>query len=190
MSKRGLNSESIMEAACELVKDNGYDSFSLRELASRLGVKPASLYNHVNGIEQIKQSIAMKSSEMLSGVLSDAIDGKERDDAFLDAMRAYRRFAVDNPEMYKALIHIPSAENESFFKAAFESYEPLRSLVLSYGAEDTAALHYLRALRSVMHGFAELTANGFMQRGPENSSETYEVIIHSFLETLKGLPKK
>ena len=59
MGRRGLNAEVIMEAAIELVEEKGYRNFSMRELAARLGVQPASLYNHVNGIEEVNTAVGM-----------------------------------------------------------------------------------------------------------------------------------
>lgn len=50
MIKKGLSSEIIYKAATNLVIERGYDNFSLRELAARLDVKPASLYSHVKNI--------------------------------------------------------------------------------------------------------------------------------------------
>jgi len=178
-----------MHEAMELVKEKGYENFSLRELAARLNVKPASLYNHVHGISEINVAVALKAADMLNRTLTDAIQGKPADEAFLDGTRAYRQFACENYELYKALIRMPTSDDENIVKAAFSSYEPLRKLIISYGAEKTATIHFLRSLRSVMHGFVELTHNGFMQRGNITSDETYEIIIHSFLNILKGLPK-
>lgn len=189
MSKRGLCSDDIMREAIKLIEKKGYDNFSLRELAAKLDVKPASLYNHVHGISEITTSVAIEAADMLNSALSDAVRGKAADEAFLDGTRAYRQFACENYEIYKALIRMPSSDDQNIVKLAFSSYEPLHMVIMSYGAENTATIHYLRSLRSAMHGFIELTQNGFMQHGNVTRDETYEVIIHSFLEILKGLPK-
>lgn len=189
MAQRGLNNELIMKAALKLVEEKGYDNFSLRELAARLEVKPASLYNHIYGIEEINTAVAVKAADMLNRTLAEAIEGKAGDEAFLDAARAYRSFAVENPEIYKALIRMPASDDEYIVKVAFASFEPLRTVIRSYGAERVATLYFSRAFRSAMHGFVELTANGFMQRDTTTRDETYEWMIHGFLNTLKGLPK-
>lgn len=189
MSKRGLHSDDIMREALKLIEKKGYDNFSLRELAARLDVKPASLYNHVRGISEITTAVAMEAAGMLNSTLTDAVRGKPTDEAFLDGTRAYRYFACENYEIYKALIRMPASDDEHIVKAAFSSYEPLHTLIMSCGAEKTATIHFLRSLRSAMHGFVELTTNGFMQHGSVTRDETYEVIIHSFLDILKGLPK-
>ena len=53
MQKKGITPEKIYQAATQLIIEKGYDRFSLRELAGRLGVQPASLYSHVKNAEEI-----------------------------------------------------------------------------------------------------------------------------------------
>lgn len=187
MVRKGLNLEEIMVAAMKLVEEKGYDNFSLRELAARLNVKPASLYNHVSGIEQINTEIAFRASAMLHDVLAEAIEGKESDQAFLDAVHAYRQFAMDNPAIYQALIKMPTSSDENIVHAALKSFAPLRRLIHEYhiGREET--IHFVRALRSTMHGFVELTQSGFMQRGGVSRDETYDVMMKGFLQKLKEM---
>ncbi len=72
MGRRGLNAEVIMEAAIELVEEKGYRNFSMRELAARLGVQPASLYNHVNGIEEVNTAVGMHGITELEKALKQA----------------------------------------------------------------------------------------------------------------------
>ncbi len=190
MAQKGLSSAHIMEEAVRLVEERGYDNFSLRELAARLDVRPASLYNHIDGIGEINKAVAMKAADMLNRTLTEAVGEREGDEAFLDAARAYRSFADGNPEIYKALIRMPASENEDIRRAAFASFEPLRAVIKSYGAAERDMIHFSRALRSAMHGFVELTSNGFMQRDTVSREETYEVLIHGYLNVLKGISGK
>lgn len=185
MSKKGLSHDAIMDAAVQLVEEKGYDNFSLRELAGRLGVQPASLYNHIKGIDEINEAVAIHASQMLHTALTEAMSGKEKDAAFIDGAYAYRKFAEEHRELYKALIHIPSINDEQIHKASFYSFEPLREVVKCYGLEKPATIHFVRTLRSFIHGFVELIGNGLMQRAPTSKEETFDVAIHQFLSYLK-----
>ena len=188
MAHKGLTKDLILQEAYLQVEERGFEHFSLRELAVRLGVRPASLYNHISGVEEITAAVADLASERLCTVLREATVGREPDDAFRSGAWAYRRFADEHPEIYQALIHMPSSDDERLVRASFASYAPLRALVRSYGKTDAATLHFLRSFRAVMHGFVELTANGFMVRGPASRDETYSIIVEHLLNTLKGLP--
>ena len=186
MAKKGLSKDQIIEAAVALIGEGGYDSFSLRTLAAKLGVQPASLYNHVEGIDEISTEIALYASEMMRNALNQAMEGKEPDQAFIDAALAYRQFAAENPEIYKALVHMPLSHDENVRRAGFQSFHPLRDLINSYGLTRRDAISFSRGLRSVMHGFIELTNNGFMQKDYVTRDESYLVIIESYLTYMKA----
>lgn len=186
MLKKNLSREAILTAAIDAVTETGYEQFSLRDLAIRLGCKAASLYNHINGIDDIKAMLAVYVANKLRDELTMAVEDRISDEAFLSAARTYRKFALENHELYKVFISIPSIRDERVDKAAFDSFHPLWKVVSEYSLSKEDTLHFVRSLRSVMHGFIELTANGFMQKGSVSQDESYEVIIKSYLEVLKS----
>ena len=94
MGRRGLNAEVIMEAAIELVEEKGYRNFSMRELAARLGVQPASLYNHVNGIEEVNTAVGMHGITELEKALKQAYTYSDFTEALGIMADAYRKFAM------------------------------------------------------------------------------------------------
>lgn len=189
MPSKKLTREKIAEAALALTAESADGSFSLRELAHTLGVKASSLYNHYSGFEEIQQEVALRVSALMNKALGDAIAGREQDEAFLAGADAYRKFADENRGLYTALIRMPSFNDEKIRRASRESYAPLRAVIRSYGKEKDATIHFNRAFRSAMHGFVELTANQFMQRGAVKKDETYRLMVRGYLNYLKGLPE-
>lgn len=191
MAKKGLTRSQIIDAAVEMIGENGYEGFSLRTLAARLGVQPASLYNHVEGIDEIATEIALHASEQMRKALRTAIADKDPDTAFVDAALAYRQFAIDHPEIYKALVRMPLSQDENVRLAGLHSFRPIREIVETYHLPRRDMINFCRGLRSVMHGFIELTNNGFMQRDYVTRDESYRAIIESYLAYIKAhtLPK-
>lgn len=49
----------IIQTAAMLFRENGYNAVSMRDLASALGIKAASLYNHIKSKEDILAEIVM-----------------------------------------------------------------------------------------------------------------------------------
>ena len=45
MRGKGLTAEAITDAAFELLVEKGYGNYTVRDIAVRLGVRAASLYN-------------------------------------------------------------------------------------------------------------------------------------------------
>jgi AcrR family transcriptional regulator len=185
MARKKLDHDTIMDNAVKLIETKGYDHFSLRELAARLKVQPASLYNHVSGIGEIQAEVAMRAARMMHDLLTEAVSGKEDDAAFIDGVYAYRCFTEDHPELYKALIHIPPHDDEQIRKVSFFSFQPLREIVDRYGMERSVKVHFMRALRSFIHGFAELSGNGLIQRSPVSKEESFDFAVKQFLSYMK-----
>lgn len=50
---KGITKEKIIEESERLIAEGGLSDFSLHMLAERLGIKTASLYTHVSGIEEV-----------------------------------------------------------------------------------------------------------------------------------------
>lgn len=55
--------ENIMYQALTLFSDKGYDGVSMRDIASKVGIKAASLYNHFKSKEDIFNSIIEEMSK-------------------------------------------------------------------------------------------------------------------------------
>lgn len=78
----------ILEVAVELFKEKGYMGSSVRDLATKLNIKAASLYAHIRSKEEILEwicfGIAQEFFEELQEVKLTDIDPKEKLNLFLD----------------------------------------------------------------------------------------------------------
>ncbi|MCG6492904.1 TetR/AcrR family transcriptional regulator C-terminal domain-containing protein [Kitasatospora sp. A2-31] len=68
-----LSRESIARAALDTVDEQGADGLTMRAVADRLGVKAASLYNHVSGKDELIDALAeLVNAEIDLGPLAPA----------------------------------------------------------------------------------------------------------------------
>ena len=168
MGRRGLNAEVIMEAAIELVEEKGYRNFSMRELAARLGVQPASLYNHVNGIEEVNTAVGMHGitysdfTEAL-GIMADA----------------YRKFAMESPELYQAIIEMRTSENEELKHAIQRIIHPFLVLIGREVKDHEKTVNLQRTIRSALHGFVSLEQEGYLTYENPDSSTSFRYMVES-----------
>lgn len=192
MQKKGLTSEEITKAASQMIAEVGYANFSLRDLAARLGVRPSSLYNHVDGIGEINTAVALDASVQMSKRIEDATRDLPDEEAFLRGLAEYRAFASENPELYKALFRLPDRKSDEDLlrRATLYAIRPLRSICLRYGLDETDMIHFMRCLRSTLHGFVTLTAEGFLLRGGVPRDESFEVLSQMLLNTLREMSRK
>ena len=61
MPKKGLTREIVIGAAQAHIERKGLAAFSLRDLASHLGVRVSSLYNHVGGQSELLALVGVRA---------------------------------------------------------------------------------------------------------------------------------
>ncbi len=88
----GLNSALVLAEAAKLADEVGLDALSLAALADRLGIRPPSLYNHVESLEELKRGLAMLALRELADSLSKAAIGRSQATTLCAASR--RRTAI------------------------------------------------------------------------------------------------
>lgn len=132
----------------------------------------------------------MISIERLSETLNKAIKNNDRDCAFVELACAYRKFALENPELYQAIIRIPRTHDEILKKNEDETIAPLRNVVERFVDNEKDIVNFQRFFRSAMHGFISLESAGFMRFSGISVDESYEMLINSCLNQLKTASRK
>ena len=161
--KAGLDRAAVVQAAAKIADTSGLERVTLTDVAAHLGVRTPSLYNHVAGLPGLRRDLALLGTRELSARLSRATIGKSADQAVFALAEACRAFVMAHPGLYAAtvrsvrLLDQPDPELEA---AQRETVEIMLAVLASYQLADDAALHAVRGLRSVIHGFAALEAAG------------------------------
>jgi AcrR family transcriptional regulator len=160
MARRGLNRAAVVETAARLADRDGYDALTLGAVAAEVGVRPPSLYNHVEGLTGLRRELALAGLAELGERIRDAAVGRSRKDALLALADAYRAYAREHPGVYRALQRAPDTGDDGMAAAGARLLEPVFAVLASLDLEGDAGIHAARALRSAMHGFVELERVG------------------------------
>ena len=80
MPRVGLTKAAVVDAAAELVDATGRE-VTLAELASHLGIRAPSLYNHVEGQEGLRRELALRSLREMGRRVGRAAAGRAGDEA-------------------------------------------------------------------------------------------------------------
>ncbi|HEX5248896.1 MAG TPA: TetR/AcrR family transcriptional regulator [Gaiellales bacterium] len=160
MPRRGLSRAAVVETAARLADREGYEALTLGAVAAEAGVRPPSLYNHVDGLAGLRRELALAGLGELGERLRDAAVGRAGDDALHELAAAYRAYAREHPGVYGALQRAPEPDDDVAAAAGARLLEPVFAVLRGFGLEGDAAVHAARALRSAMHGFAELERVG------------------------------
>lgn len=175
--KKGLTRERITDAALAQIEKNGLAAFSLRNLAATLEVQVSSLYNHIQGQNDLLAEVGLRAISMLTQCEEEAIHGKEKDDALFALADVYRRFAREHNELYRIVMGVHSLEIPALVEASSQIGKPILAVISQYGAVGERQIHYLRLLRSIMHGFFAHESSGSFSVLPVSRDESYRFAI-------------
>jgi AcrR family transcriptional regulator len=187
--RRVLTPESVVQTAAELVNEAGsVDAVTLNRLADVLDVKVPSLYNHVDGLAGLRRDLTLLALRELVRQLRQAVRGAAGREALLHVAHAYRAFAQDNPGLYPLVLAAPPPGDQVLGELSEDLVSMLRLLMASYGLHGDEAIHAIRGLRSIVHGFVSLEqAGGFgMAISLEDS---YQRLIEIFLDGIASRGK-
>lgn len=166
MSRRaGLDTAAVVHAAAVIADAEGLEALTIARLAEQLGVRPPSLYNHVAGLDGLRRALALMGLQELHTRMSRAAIGKTTDAAVLAVAQTYREFVREHPGVYATTVQptaATDAQGEALQVVAQQVVDVVLAVVMSYDVTGDDALHAVRGLRSVVHGFATLeVAGGF-----------------------------
>ncbi len=190
MPRAGLDKETVVETAATLLNTEGAEALTLNRLAQELGVKTPSLYNHVDGLPGLYRELALLNARTLGERFTQAAIGKAGPVALIAIAQAYRAYIKESPGVYLASLRSSGAQQpvDAELSAAEEtSLRVTVAVVASFGLTGEDALHAVRGLRSLVHGFATLEiAGGF---GLSLSlDESFDRLLQMFLRALPLIP--
>ncbi len=136
---RSPTEKRIFDVAAELFYEKGFHAATMREVASRVGMKAGSLYNHYPSKQELLHRIALDTMhELLEGGL-DAVEGCEKPGEKLRALmewhvtyHAERRFQA---KVADDELHSLEPRNRAHVIAARDEYEQVLKGILAEGRE-------------------------------------------------------
>lgn len=180
-----------MDAAVELLNSEGPDALTLNRLANELGIRPPSLYNHVEGLPGLQRELAVLNARMLADRMAEAAMGKSGKELFMDVALAFRQYVKDNPGLYMSTLRSSGTEDMPDPNLIREEERALKvglAIMASLGLQGEDAVHALRAFRSLVHGFATLEiAGGFGL--PQDCDESFHRLVDAMVTGLKDVSR-
>jgi AcrR family transcriptional regulator len=182
--KRRLSTESILNAAAELAEENGLENVSLLQVAEKLGVKSPSLYNHFSGFKELSLGISKLAISRLGDAIRNAAVGKSKDNALMAIALAYRKFAGENPELYKAILRFPTYNDSSIQKSGHAIVSILYQVMEPYHYNKKETIHFVRGFRSALHGFVSLEEAGFFRSAEADVDKSFKRLVSCLISAL------
>jgi len=186
--QRRISNTLVLTAAVEAIEDRGLDELSMQDLAARLGVKPPSLYNHISGLDEVRRQLAKEVLRRMELAIRNSAVGRSGENALRQMALAYRKFAQENPELYKAYATARQPEDPEI-EAAIKSLLGVLSQVLEgYGLDPEKENHFILLFHCGLHGFIALEAAGFCG-GSKNANASFDALVQSQVMLLHSYQK-
>ena len=188
MPRQGLSKARVVDAAARIADAEGLEAVTVARVASELGIKAPSLYNHVAGRDDLISALGVRALQALTEALTQASVGRSRDDALQGIAAAYRAYVLEHPGLYSATIRAPEADDRERQEAAEKVLEVVYAVLAGYGLEGDDAVHAARAVRSGLHGFASIEAAGGFGI-PADRDESFRRMVAALAAGLEPSPR-
>lgn len=174
---------ALLTAAVELVKEQGPDAVSVREVARRAGVSSGAPFRHFADKTALMTAVAEEGLSRLSAALEETVaDAPDDPSARFRAMGvAYVRFAVRHPGHFRVM-HRPEYHG-SLRKSSGVWRERMRALIVAGQAAGTIRPGDPEAMmitaQALVYGVARLFVDGLFEQegiGDERVAEIADTV--------------
>jgi AcrR family transcriptional regulator len=133
-----VTEQRILDAATRLFYERGYHATTMRDIASAVGIKAGSLYNHYAGKEEILLRICLESSRELYDGVIEALKGiKDVEEQLREYIVWHVTFHAEHREASRVTdtqLHYLSEKNRAAVVEVRDSHEQLLREILQRGA--------------------------------------------------------
>jgi len=157
---------AIVDAAEELLVEQGPEALTVRAIAAAAGVAPMSVYNRLGGKQGVLDALLVRGFDGLTAALTGIASDDPYED-LLEAGRRYRRFARQHPSHYMLMFeraiedYEPSVDALQHAQAAFRELELLVRRAIAAGViADGDPTEIAQRLWATCHGSASLELHG------------------------------
>lgn len=181
--RKGLDRTQVLQVARDLSNRSGVEQLSIKALAEQLGIRPPSVYAHFQGLPEVRRELALWGHRALAESLRRSAVGRSGGAALLACGKAYLEFIRREPGLYSATVPPPGPDDAELREAADEWLSVLLQILASVGLAPDNQVHALRGIRSIVHGFGHLEANGAF-RTTLDRDLSFDQVLQTFVEAV------
>jgi hypothetical protein len=127
------------------------------------------------------------NAQSLADRLSEAAIGQSGPGLVMSVMQAYRSYIKESTGLYLATLRVSGMQEEidpGLQREEARSLKVAMAVMASFGLQGDEALHAVRALRSLVHGFATLEVSGGFGM-PLDLDESFARLVNLFIAGLQ-----
>jgi len=154
-----ISRDAILDAALELVRQEGTAALTTRALAQRLGCSTQPIFSNFPNMDALHKAVLDKIYALyVERTFASMQEG--RYPPYKASGMAYIKFAVDEPQLFRAL-YMRDRSDEVRIDDTAESELIVQKMMSANGLSSSAAHRLHAALWVLVHGLAAMFATGF-----------------------------
>ena len=174
--------ETLLQTSLGLLKSNGIQSFTLREVARLSGVSHTAPYRQFRNKEQIVEALVSASFDRIADRITYySLKGHSPVECLELGTLAYLRFALDRPDEFRLILSLQPTSS-ALVQRPLAS---LQALVAACGFPKLDHQLSSRILLANIHGIAELATR--QQAGLQSRKEAMDFAAQSLRLLIAGL---
>lgn len=183
MRRKVYTKDQILKAAHEVVLESGFEKFTARNVAKKMGISTQPIYLEFKNMEDLKRTLLQKiETDLTRKFMSQPITG----DLIVDAPIHYVEFALKKPKLFKALFVDPKGGGPIMYEYSVEFYKELSKQSRRFGKlpkEDFELLHLEAWI--VVNGLITMLLAGIITLTREELIELVQQLIEDISEGKK-----
>ncbi|MCJ0587962.1 TetR/AcrR family transcriptional regulator [Enterococcus cecorum] len=183
MRRKVYTKDQILKAAHEVVLESGFEKFTARNVAKKMGISTQPIYLEFKNMEDLKRTLLQKiETDLTRKFMSQPITG----DLIVDAPVHYVEFALKKPKLFKALFVDPKGGGPIMYEYSVEFYKELSKQSRRFGKlpkEDFELLHLEAWI--VVNGLITMLLAGIITLTREELIELVQQLIEDISEGKK-----
>lgn len=183
---------AILDTAWQMVKDEGWQSLSIRKIADAIEYSVPVIYDHFENKEAILMEFANTGFQMLTKKIGQAFEKHDNPVDQLKAMAdAYWNFALKNKAYYQLMYGVGMASCEANNKCindneGFDYYimDAIKKLIGKSKQTNTSACLKYHTFWSILHGLVSIKIMGNSPVSGELNKMVLDDAIDGFIKNL------
>ena len=170
--------EEILDIAYQMVREEGIESVSARNLAKKMNTSTAPIFTAFSGIDELIGALASKAHKLYSAYISEGLASEL---PFKSVGMKYIEFARREPKLFKLLFMSDNTYNKNtgYFPSGDSNEGRIRGSLESYhGVNSELARKIYNHISIYAHGLAVLFAG---QNEVFSEEETSRLMSEAFL---------
>lgn len=187
--KAKFTKEEIIEAALNIIREEGIDALTARALGAKLDSSARPIFTVFQSMDEVQQEVLRAARALYDSYIAQALsEERAYEHAFKSVGTQYILFACMEPKLFQ-LLFMKEKDNPPDFAGVLpvidENYELiLGSICDDYKMNKLLALRLYKHLWIYTHGIASLCATGMCRFTGEEISEMVTDVCSSLLAKL------